>query len=231
MKITLAVFWVILLYGGNAIGAELCETREPNIKVAELYETKVLAGEQMLPLLPFIAEQRINFFKNFPEFYHGTMESEQPYLTLYSSWKDTAVALVYHYGKPVGLISGMPLIKFDEHCPSKELFKKMNLSIESFYYFPEVIVLPEHRGKGLKRVLLQALEKHAQSLGYSNFALLTTNPVPNDPRKPSDYKDSNWQTLGYTKTSLIAHIPWDTILPDGSVKMHNHVLTYWLKQA
>ncbi len=196
------------------------------------YTVRLLTGQEIISVLPFIAQQRITAFREYPYLYQGTMESESPYLVLYSGWKDTAVALAYLDDKPVGLLTGMPLTKFDEHCPSIEVFKKENLKPESCYYFPELIILSEHRSQGLSKKLFDTLEKYAKGLKYTTFALLTSNRADNDPQKPVGYKtqDPLWQALGYKKSSMIVSISWDTIQQDGSVKMQENDLTYWIKR-
>ncbi len=72
------------------------------------YTVRLLTGQEIISVLPFIAQQRIAAFREYPYLYLGTMETESPYLVLYSGWKDTAVALAYLDDKPVGLLTGMP---------------------------------------------------------------------------------------------------------------------------
>lgn len=201
--------------------------------ISESLSIRLVTGKDIISVLPFIAKSRIEAFREYPYLYHGTMESESPYLVLYSSWKDTAVALVYADDTPVGFISGMPLIKFDEHCPSIEVFKKENLAPESCYYFPEVIILPEYQSLGLSEKLFEVLEAHAYSLGYRTLALLTSNRADTDPQKPAGYKSQDylWKKLGYKKSRMIVSISWDTIQPDGTIKEQQNDLTYWFKRA
>ena len=199
---------------------------------AEAYTIKLLTGPDVKLVLPFIAQQRIIAFRYYPYLYHGTLDEEYEYLELCSSSPDAAVAIAYSNADAVGFLTGMSLVAFDEHCPGTiNEFKKGDLDVDSCYYLPEIIILPEHRNKGLARRLFTTIEDYARKQGYKTTAILTKNEE-NNLQKPKDYlsQDPLWRKLGYTKSAVMIKINWETIQLNESIAKQSHTLTFWLKK-
>ena len=198
---------------------------------AESYSIKLLTGSNIKPVLPFIAYQRITTFRDYPYLYQGTLEEESAYLNLCSSSPDAVVAVAYSNAEPVGFLTGMSLVVFDEHCPGTiEGFRKEHLDSESCYYLPEIIIVSAHRKQGLARRLFSTIEDYARKKGYKTTSILTENA--DDLQKPKGYlsQDPLWRKLGYVKSPIMINTDWDTIQLNESVKKQTHTLTFWLKK-
>jgi ribosomal protein S18 acetylase RimI-like enzyme len=98
------------------------------------------------------------------------------------------------------------------------------------YHIAEVVVLPEHQGRGLVPRIFEKLESYAQGIGFM-FVSLSTESHEHHSLKPKGYQgfDPIWRKLGYTKTDMVIHFSWETIQPKGPSKMEVHAMSYWMK--
>jgi GNAT superfamily N-acetyltransferase len=196
------------------------------------YTVKVHSGHEWQSFMPFVVEQRISFFRDYPYLYEGNVDEENTYIGWFSKLPHSAIAVVYADKKPVGFITGTALKDFEEHFKGAvEVFKYAGLEPATYYYIAEVIVLPSHRGKNLASTrLFAAIEQYAQGLGYRDVCFVTESHDVH-PLKPQNYRslDPLWQKVGYTKSSLFLTFPWLTIQLEGSPKQQEHKLDFWLK--
>ncbi len=214
-KITLALSMIIL-------GTSVSATAE--------YTLKLLTGNQLRSIIPFMVEQRISAFRDYPYLYEGNSDEETEYAQWFTSLPHSVAAIAYHDGKPVGFVSGTGFADFDVHFKgSIELFEKNGLDPKKFYYIPEAIIMPEHRRKSLMLKLHALVIEHAQTLGYLSSCLVEESHDMH-PLKPADYtsRDDIYLKAGYTKTSMIIKFPWLTIQADESLKDEEHELLYWI---
>jgi len=196
------------------------------------YVVKVLTGAQVNEFLPFVAQERIANFCEYPYLYRGNLDYELHYLNPYAQWHDTAIAVAYLENTPVGFLTGTSLAAFDQHFKGTIVgFKEAGFKPDSWYYFAEVIVLVQHRGQCLCDQLFKALENYACQRGYKSGCFVTVVRVDNHPQKPQDYKspDFIWHRLGYNRSSIVVSFDWPTIQVDGSVVDQYHPLIFWLK--
>lgn len=181
--------------------------------------------------IKFIIEQRLREFANYPYLYRGTLNEELEYLTYL--YKEPAIlAIAYENEKPVGFITGTSFVNYSEHFSgSYELFKRAGFNPADYYYCSEVIVAPEHQGKGIARQLFAVLENHALAHGYKKVCFVCETHPEGHPQKPVDYRelDPLWRKLGYEKTDLHATHAWPTIQPDGTSVEQVHAMRYWIK--
>lgn len=192
---------------------------------------KVLKGVEVQTILPFIAEQRIKLFAEYPYLYKGTLEEENSYLSWFSNLKNTVVIVVYLESKPIGFITGTSFVDFEEHFNgSTVLFKNIQFDPQEFFYCAEVIVLPNYQGNKLSSKLFFLLESHAIQSGFKKLCFVTETHEEH-PLKPIDYisNESIWRHLGYAKTNIHIHFNWETIQSDGDTHNQEHKLTYWIK--
>jgi GNAT superfamily N-acetyltransferase len=192
------------------------------------YSVKVLTGDKLKEMMPFVTTQRVLAFSSYPYLFVGNFAQEMKDFKLFTESKDSAIAVAYHGEMPVGLLTGCAL---PEYWPNKASdFKKVSVDPESCYYIPEIIVLPEYRGKKLSPKLVNALESYAKNLGYKKISLITESHKKHL-LKPDDYKplDSFWNHMQYRKTPLKLCSEWRTYQPDGSVKQQKHTCNFWTK--
>jgi len=196
------------------------------------YNIKIITGDTLEQFLPFVATQAITTFKEYPYLYCGNYEEEINFRTLLAQSQDSAIAVAYYEQTPIGFVTGYTFTSFASHFEgSINLFTQANLNSEEYYYFGEIIIMPEHRGNQLSSKLFNALENYAQNLGYK-AACIVTEEHESHPLKPNNYQslDPLWNLLGYKKTSLIIYFKWQTYQPDGNVIEEKHPLTYWIKE-
>lgn len=188
--------------------------------------------KDIAPYLPFVAEQRINAYKEYPYLYEGKMEEEISYLDWFSKLKHSAIVIAFYNDEPVGFITGTALSAFDEHFKgSIDLFKNAGLPYATYYYISDAIVLPEHRNKLLVTQMAQLMEEHADILGYTATCFVCEHHESH-PLKPENYKelDELFKKNGYSKTEMVVAYNWPTRQIDGGDKMQLHAMNYWIKQ-
>lgn len=195
------------------------------------YTITIITGSQLRDYIPFMAQQRLEYFQGYPYLYKGSGELEQEYLEWFCSLPLSVAAIAYENETPVGFLTGVALSDFDAHFKeSIKHFEAAGLNPYAYYYMAECIVLPEHRGKRLSQKLLQALELHAYQQGYHAYCFATEIHTTH-PLEPSNYDhmhDYCYQ-LGYHPSEITITFDWPTIQRDGTIVQQDHLLTYWLK--
>lgn len=202
-----------------------------DISMQAHYSLKLLTSSELQEIVPFMVEQRIAAFRDYPYLYEGNTKEENEYCQWFVRQSHSAVAVAYWNGQPAGFVSGTSFTDFDIHFKASiDLFENNGLDPKKFYYIPEVIIMPEHRKKGLARKLLNLIEQHAQKLGYQSSCLVHETHE-HHPLKPINYQTSEniWLKHGYWKTGMIIKFPWLTLQPDSSLKNEDHELRYWIK--
>jgi GNAT superfamily N-acetyltransferase len=202
-----------------------CENNNP-------YSIKLLTQEEILPLLPFVAQTRVNIFKTYPYLYDGNITEEMDNLQKYAQHDNSALAIAYYNDIPVGFLCGSDLVHYSIHFENSvaDLFENAGLDAKNYYYCADIIILPEHRGNRLAPKLFDAFEEYAQQKGY-NACCFITEHHENHPLKPCDHKSlvPLWSSLDYQKSTLITYASWQTYQEDGSTQLEQHPLIFWLK--
>ncbi len=189
---------------------------------------KIVTGKDIASLLPFISEQRLKVFREYPYLYEGSFECEKEYLEGYNRSPNSAIAVAYDDGLLIGFLTGMPLKFFEQN---EESFKRNGLDAELFYYFGEVIVLPQQHRKSICMKLFEALEEHVKKLGYSNSSFLTIITQENNPMHPINCEPIDILCeLGYSKSTLTKTLDWLTVQANNSSQRQSHTLVYWIKK-
>jgi GNAT superfamily N-acetyltransferase len=198
---------------------------------SDSFTIKVLVDSELQKILPFIVEQRITLFREYPYLYEGNAKEENTYLTWFSKLPHSAVVVAYLGDDPVGFVTGTDFTAFSEHFEgSSDLFKRAGLNPWAYYYIAEIIILPSYRGNHLSKRLFDAIEAYAYKCGYTASCFVTESHDVH-PLKPKNYRSLEplWADLGYAQSSLFIHFSWLTIQPDTSGIQQEHKLDYWLK--
>lgn len=207
-----------------AVSITICMLAYPD------YSIRLLTSNELKEIIPFMVDQRISAFRDYPYLYEGNTKEESEYCQWFAGLPHSAVVVAYADGSPVGFVSGTGFADFDIHFRgSIDLFENNGFDPKKFYYIPEVIIMPQHRKKGLLEKLHNFIEQHAKSIGYQATCLVQESH-DNHPLKPVAYQshDGLWLKLGYRQTHIIITFPWLTIQPDGSLKNEEHKLQYWI---
>lgn len=198
------------------------------------YTIKLITGNEISVIIPLIAQQWVDENALYPYLFKGDVAASAHYFQKWIYGPHAAIVVAFDKeNNLVGFLSGTSLAHFAQHWPSlQELFEKASLDLTSFYYCSDIIIVPAHRKQGLSRKFFELLENHARSLGYTKSCLVCESHPEGHPLKPKDYYelDNIWQKFGYQKTDIVVSFPWDTIQPDGSVKMQEHEMDCWVKK-
>ena len=218
-KKKMSMFLMLAMYVG---AVQAVEDNRP-------YSIQILTGDKLKELMPFVTTQRVLAFSSYPYLYVGDFAQEMEDFKSFADSKDSAIAVAYHGKTPVGLLTGCPL---QYSWPDQiDDFNKVGVDPQACYYVPEIIVLPEYRGKKLSPQLVIALESYAKNLGYEKISLITESHDKHL-MKPDNYKslDSLWNHFKYQKTPLKLHLDWQTYQPDGTVREQKHRVNFWVKK-
>jgi len=188
----------------------------------------------LITQIPFVAHMRVEYFKGYPYLYDGNVNEEIHCLSQhYASHPNSALAIVYHDKAPVGFLCGTDLINYSALFENSitDLFQQAELNPKNYYYVTDIIITPEHRGKHLPQKLFEILEAYAHTKGYKSSCFITRFHAEEHPLKPYKYRSlvSLWNRLGYTQSSLLGYMNWQTHQIDGGVKQEQHPLIFWLK--
>jgi len=175
-----------------------------------------------------IADLRMRVFRDWPYLYDGDEQTERDYLQIYLNSVRSFVLLVFDGDDLVGMTSAMPLA--DEDLRIQAPFHENGFDVQRVFYFPEAILLPAYRGRGLYRRFFHEREDHARSFGEYDWVTLCTVDRPRDhPAQPTDYQplDPIWQRFGFERRADIATtFAW---LDVGDEAETTKPLVYWLK--
>jgi GNAT superfamily N-acetyltransferase len=197
----------------------------------DTFTIKIVSGPELTMIVPFVVEQRIEFFKNYPFLYRGNQQEEETYVGWFISLPHSALAVACYNDIPVGFVGGTSFVHFNEHFKgSVELFNRAHLKPDAYFYISEVIIIPRYREDTLIKKLFNALEDYARNRGFTNSCFVY-EVHDHHPLMPKDYKllSYQWRQLGYAQSSLNITYRWLTFQPDGTTQRQDHELNYWLK--
>ena len=197
-------------------------------------EIKHYQGENLTTEIGILSDFRLRYFREFPYLYVGTKEYEQDYLATYLSDPTTRLLIARDQdanNKIVGVaIASMLSPELKILCQSNKLSQFPELTTEQFFYFGEMIFVPEYRNKGIGKQLLEELKKVGREQGATRFCFLAVDRAYNDIRRPADYVDSDvfFQKFGFEKTDISVSFDWATIQADGRVENTSNRLNFWV---
>lgn len=178
--------------------------------------------------LEAIADLRMQVFREWPYLYEGDIQTERDYLHIYLNSRRAFALVVFDGEKLVGLTTAMPLTDEDQRI--QQPFHASGFDAARVFYFPEAILLPDYRGRGIYRRFFQEREDYARSFGTYDWAALCTVERPLDhPRRPRNYLplDPIWQRFGFDKRAdLTTSFDW---LDVGDAQETNKPLVFWVK--
>lgn len=189
-------------------------------------------GEHIKKFISCVSQLRLDMFREFPYLYQGTYEYEKKYMEGYANNSKSMLGLAYAEKTLAGVFTGMPLISDSEIVKdSKLLFIANNIDPSSYYYYGEVLVLPQFRRLRLPNLLSSRMDFEAKNMGFDNACFMAVSRSDDHPLKPKEYvkPDKLWERYGYKKMNLCAKYHWPTIHSDASVKDEENILEYWHK--
>ena len=189
------------------------------------------SGKEMESQIETLGEFRLRYFREFPYLYVGTKENEQGHLAEYLANPTARLFVARDREKTVGVGIGTSLsTENDILQQTSESFRQNGLNPSDFFYFGEMIFVPEYRSRGIGKLMLDMLKKAGSEQDATRFCFLVVDRADDDPRKPPEHPDSTviFQKFGFTKTSIQAVFEWPTIQLDGSVETIANTLSLWV---
>jgi GNAT superfamily N-acetyltransferase len=191
---------------------------------------RALTGENLREWIHEIARLRITVFREYPYRYDGDEAYEREYLAGLTLDQNDMVIVAEEDERVVAAATSLPLLgPADITDHADRLFRAEGLDPSAFYYFSEILVLPEYRGRGLAQAFYQQREIFAAERGYTRlcFAVIITEGYP-----PDDYFDPSpfWRKMGFAPNPrLVFPYAWPTIQEDGTTKEQSHRMMFWIK--
>lgn len=192
----------------------------------------IYVGKDAIEYIDIVSELRIQAFKEYPYLYEGNLDYEREYVHGYAIDGKAMIAVARTDNKIVGISTGIPLVSDSEIvADAKKIFAENGLDVSDYYYYGEVIVLPDFRGRGVTSKLYAEQDNLIKSWGYKHVCILTVMREIDHPLRPANYKspDKMWEHLGFFRNKLITEYHWPTIQPDMSVEDVKNYLEFWTK--
>lgn len=183
--------------------------------------------QDILPLIPQLAELRIKVFHDFPYLYEGSLDYEKNYLNIYTQSSRSVVVAAFDGDMLVGAATAIPLS--DEADYVQKPFLRAGIATNEIYYFGESVLLKEYRGRGLGHLFFDGREAAAKKYGFKATSFCAVERNSDHPMRPVDYSplDEFWKKRGYEKRSdLKSEFSWTDI---GDSKESIKPMTYWMK--
>jgi GNAT superfamily N-acetyltransferase len=188
-------------------------------------------GSTAEPYIKELGTWRLKYFKAFPYLYEGTIENEVNYGQTYTH-NDQAFILIVKYKEDIIAIStGIPL-----EAPSMQkvstLFQKDGFTPASVFYFGELIVSPEYRGKKIASKIIRMQESYAKTSGFSTACFMTVQREKDHPLRPQNYQtpEGRWKHWGYQKTNIEAEFEYNTLTSPEAAKPQKNKMSFWTKR-
>ena len=187
----------------------------------------ICRGRDIIPHLPALAWLRIRVFRDYPYLYDGDAAYEASYLERYAANPESFFVLAFDGDTLVGAATGQPLD--NEVDDFRAPFEAAGYRPAGIFYYGESVLLPEFRGRGIGKALMEARERHAKSAGFGHAAFCAVERPLDHPLKPDDYRPLHdfWNAWGYRRTpSLSTTFAWKDIEADEET---DKPMIFWLK--
>ena len=197
-----------------------------------MFELEKLNGEATEKYIKDLALFRIDNFRKYPYLYDGNMVYEKKYLQSFSKNNNSLIYVAKINNEIVGISTAVPLeSEYEIVKGTGRKFTEVGLDVKDFYYFGEIIIRTEYRGKGIAAYIFKIQEEDAKKKGYKGSCFLVVDRKKDHPLKPKDYiePDGMWSHMGYRKTDISMDFEWPTIQVDSVSKVMKNTMVYWIK--
>jgi GNAT superfamily N-acetyltransferase len=194
-------------------------------------DIQVYSGESLAAEIGILADFRLRYFREFPYLYEGTEEGEREHIAEYTANPTARLLIARDDKKIVGVGIGTLLSTETELLRQVgESLKNIGVVPERFFYFGEMIFVPEYRHRGIGKQMLERLKATGRELGADRFGFFAVHREKNDARCPADHVDSEiiFRKFGFEKTDMSVTFEWATIQADGCVEKCPNRLDLWI---
>ena len=196
-------------------------------------EIKLVTGKEICTYLDIVATMRLQYFREFPYLYEGSLEAEKNYIRKLALIPDALLTVALMDEKVIGFCTGVPLKSdYDSIKEAKTLFINEGVDPTPYFYYGEMIVLPAFRNAKTLLSMAQAQDAWCKARGFIFSCFLTVMRKLNDLRFPKKYRSLEpiWLRGGYKRMQLSIFLQWPTIQLDGSVEEKVNELEFWEKK-
>lgn len=176
-----------------------------------------------------VARLRIAVFREWPYLYDGTLDYERWYMAKLAAAKGAIIVAAFDGERVVGVSTGMPLAS--EHANLVEPFRAHGFDPDEVFYGAETVMLPDYRGQGLYKRLLEMRRAHARALGGFRWeafcAVVRLSDHPLRDAKALDLEPV-WRRYGYRPVDgLVAKFSWTDI---GEKAKSEKPMQFWIRE-
>lgn len=198
-----------------------------------MYSFEIYYGKKIEPHIQIVAQMRIKEFANYPYLYDGNMDYEKEYLTYYTKNEHSMLILVKEKNKVIACATSTPLSVFiDFFGDSRNSFERASKNIDQFYYYGEIIILPQYRNLGLGNQIYNKRLEYAKSLAYKNVAIITVVRPSDHKLKPNNYIETYglFEKQGFKPNGITCENSYLTFVECGVSKEKLNLMKYWEKE-
>jgi GNAT superfamily N-acetyltransferase len=190
-------------------------------------DLKVFRGRELNEQLENLGKLRIEVFKEYPYLYEGNPDYEKKYLNVYAQNRDSFVPMLFDADKLVGAATAIPMRYLDASTHTPIL--AAGYLPEEMLYIGEILLLPEYRGKGHGKKLMEQTLEFCKSYNKAHMATLAT--VIREGKVPKGYKnlDGFWTAFGFrAQPSMVGKLSWKDIGENAETPKQ---MQYWVKRV
>ncbi len=187
-----------------------------------------LSGPAIAPLLPALAELRMQVFRDFPYLYDGDLAYERWYLERFAAAEAALVVAALEGDRLVGAATAAPLA--EEHEDFKTPFIRCGIDPAVVFYLAESVLLGEFRGRGIGHAFFDEREAAGRRLGFAKAAFCAVVRPEDHPRRPAGYRplDAFWRKRGYAPVpGMTTTFPWKDL---GEAEASPKPMQFWLRE-
>ncbi len=187
-----------------------------------------LSGAEAHRYMDDLARLRMAVFKEYPYLYDGNPEYEAKYLKTYLDTQNAVLIAALNEGKVIGMASGLPLAAETPEVINP--VKQAGYKPEEVFYLGESVLLPQYRGRGTGKVLMNMRIEYAVEQGFRIAVFCAVSRPEDHPLKPDDYRplDGFWHSRGFAKQpDLTTGFTWKDIDKQAE---DEKTMVFWIKQ-
>ena len=130
-------------------------------------EIRTVAGGGIAPWLDDVARLRIEVFRAWPYLYEGSLDYERGYITRYARARTgTIVVALDGAGNEARVVGASTALALDEEADYvRAPFVQAGMDTAQIFYFGESVLLPQYRGRGLARAMVNEIVQIARNVG------------------------------------------------------------------
>ncbi len=198
--------------------------------MAEALPVRVVAlsGAAIAPLLPALAELRMQVFRDFPYLYDGDLTYERWYLERFAAAGDALVVAACAGDRLVGAATAAPLAA--EHEDFKAPFLRRGIDPAEVFYLAESVLLDAYRGRGIGHEFFDEREAAGRRLGFAKAAFCAVVRPDDHLLRPAGYRplDAFWRKRGYAPVpGMTTTFPWKDL---GEAEASPKPMQFWLRE-